>query len=135
MTGDGRVLVDSSVWIELLRGKGDESVRSNLRSLLLGRRALWCPVIRVELWQGVGSSGDRKMLENLEQVLESLDISKAVWDRTCELSQLCCQKGRPVPVTDVIIFACAEIHGVELLHRDRHMDALMEMVQAKNTER
>jgi predicted nucleic acid-binding protein len=35
--------------------------------------------------------------------------------------------GLTVPVADVLVFACAKIHGVDLAHDDRHFDELAKL--------
>jgi predicted nucleic acid-binding protein len=51
-------------------------------------------------------------------------MSAAVWDHACELGRRCRRSVRPVPQSDLMIFACSVVHGVELLHRDHHFDLL-----------
>lgn len=45
-------LVDSTSWIEFLRGHESEPAQ-RVQSLLAGGEAAWCDLIAVELWNGV----------------------------------------------------------------------------------
>jgi predicted nucleic acid-binding protein len=120
----GDVLVDSSGWIQLLRQKGDADVRDRLKQLIVSDRAVWCDVVQLELWRGAGSESDRKMLRDLQTEIRSLEISPDVWKQSFLIAGKCRPKGIIVPTTDLMIFACARTHGVELFHRDKHFDLL-----------
>jgi predicted nucleic acid-binding protein len=118
------VLVDSSGWVQMLRRSGDPAIRAKVLDIFEDGRAAWCELIRVELWRGAGSDDDRTILRQFEIELPSLELSAAVWTLSCELAQQCRRKGRPIPTTDLIIYACAKVHRVELIHRDNHFDVL-----------
>jgi predicted nucleic acid-binding protein len=120
----GRVLVDSSGWIQLLRRKGDSSVREEVRQLVLSDRAVWCDVVQVELWRGASTESDRKMLHELQAEIRSLETSTAVWKHCVDVAAKCRPRGIVVPTTDLIIYSCAAVHGVGLYHRDKHFDLL-----------
>ncbi|MBA2302530.1 MAG: PIN domain-containing protein [Acidobacteria bacterium] len=118
------VLVDSSGWIQLLRRQGDAGVRERVREVLEDGRAAWCDIVRVELWRGAGSDSDKAILRDFEMELPSLDLSPAVWKLSCDLAQRCRKKGQPIPTTDLIIYACAKAHDVDLIHHDQHFNVL-----------
>jgi predicted nucleic acid-binding protein len=120
----GDVLVDSSGWIQLLRQKGDADIRDRLKRLIVTDRAVWCNVVQLELWRGTGSDSDRKLLRELQAEIRSLEISAEVWQHSFLIAGKCRPKGIIVPTTDLIIYACARTHGVELFHRDKHFDLL-----------
>jgi predicted nucleic acid-binding protein len=92
--------------------------------LIEENQAVWCDMVRLELWRGAGSASDRGLLRDYEADVPTLEINREVWDKSCALAQLCCSKGRPLPATDLLIYACAIVHGVDLLHRDQHFDVL-----------
>ena len=101
----------------------------SLNSLSMARRAwrAWCPPVRLELWNGIGNDNERRILREFEAVIPSYAVTSEVWDQSYELASLCRKAGKTVPVTDVLIAACARHHGVEIEHTDAHFDVLMSM--------
>ena len=118
-------LVDTSAWIHHLRRKGLPVVRDRVDALLRAGQAAWCPVVRLELWNGVGSEHDRRILRDFERVLPALPITDEVWQAACDLADRCRESGKTAPMADVLIAACARHHGCEMEHADKHFDFLM----------
>jgi predicted nucleic acid-binding protein len=117
-------LVDSSSWLHALRRRGDDSARERVRLLVLSGQAAWCPVIRLELWAGVGADPERQMLKEMEQRIPELLINDEIWQAACELADRCRKAGKRVPPNDLLIVACARYHGVEVEAADTHFDFL-----------
>ncbi len=118
-------LVDTSCWVQALRRNGDPVICEQVRALMEAGEAAWCPVVRLELWNGVGSERDRRSLCTLAEVLPELSMGDEVWQAARELADHCRKAGKTVPVQDVMIAACARCHGVEVLHDDAHFTWLM----------
>jgi predicted nucleic acid-binding protein len=112
------ILVDSSAWIHMLRPNGDIAVRGRVTRALDAGEACWCPIIRLELWNGAGGERDKKVLRDFERLLPELDIDSAVWSAACDLARRARAAGISVPATDILIAACARHHEVELEHAD-----------------
>ena len=117
-------LVDTSSWIEQLRKGGDDTVRERVEILIRTGEAAWCPIVRLELWNGVKGEHERKILEEMESILTSFDITREVWKRAINLSRLSRESGITVPATDILVAACAEYHGIPLEHHDSHFDLI-----------
>ncbi|HSU86682.1 MAG TPA: PIN domain-containing protein [Chthoniobacterales bacterium] len=120
-----RTLIDSSSWVHYLRRRGDRAVRARVSDLLARGEAVWCPVVRLELWNGVGSATDRKILRDFESWIPDLAIGDQVWDQSCSLAERCRKAGQTAPASDVLIAACARHHRVGLEHSDAHFDFLL----------
>ena len=75
------ILVDSSSWINFLRPNGDPVVRSRVEAALTSGEACWCPLVRLELWNGAAGERDRRILRDFEAVLTELPIDDEVWRR------------------------------------------------------
>ena len=118
-------LIDTSSWIHALRRQGSEAVRERVKALMQAGEAAWCSMVRLELWNGVGSDKDRKILLALEAVVPELPITDDVWQAAFDLADRCRKTGRTAPVQDIVIAACARSHRVALEHADRHYDWLM----------
>ena len=117
-------LVDTSSWVHQIRRRGDPSVRARVEELLKAGEAAWCPIVRLELWAGVGSASDRALLRDYQQRLPELDINSEVWQKACDLADRCRRAGKTAPPHDIAIAACAKYHGVEVEHDDFHFELL-----------
>lgn len=119
------VLVDTSSWIHMLRADGDRTVRARVESLLQAGSACWCPMIRLELWNGAGGDRDKKALRDFERLLRELPITDEVWDAAYALAQKARRAGETAPASDVLIAACAQFHDVPLEHCDSDFERLI----------
>jgi predicted nucleic acid-binding protein len=118
------VLVDTSSWIHLLRPDGDRAVRARVEAVLLDGSACWCPVVRLELWNGAGGDREKKTLREFERVLPELAMTDDVWNKAYDLARRCRTAGLTVPATDLLIAACARHHGAGLEQSDSDFDRL-----------
>jgi predicted nucleic acid-binding protein len=121
------VLVDSSLWIHQLRKSGDPAQRDRVNALLESGEAAWCPAVRLELWRGVTTDAERRTLRRYEALLPDYDISAGVWERAVRLADLARASGVTVPLADLLIFACAKIHGLDVAHDDLHFESLAKL--------
>lgn len=108
------VLVDTSSWIHLLRPDGDAGVRARVEQALRTGEAVWCPIVRLELWNGAGGTREKKILRELEDVIPELAITQEVWTGALVLARRAREAGVTVPATDLLIAACAQHHGAAL---------------------
>ena len=120
------ILVDSSSWIHFLRPQGDPVVRSRVEAALRNGDACWCPLVRLELWNGAAGGRDRKILRDFEAVLPELSIDDEVWTAAFELARRARAAGVSVPATDILIAACARRHGAALETADSDFALLPE---------
>lgn len=125
-------LVDTSLWTQALRQNGDPVARERLRDLILNGRAAWCEIVRVELWRGTKGEREVAEMKRLDESLPRLSLNPTVYDIACDFAFKARRKGLIVPPTDMIIFACAIAHEVELAHADHHFDFLAPMFQPIN---
>jgi len=129
MGGQAVTLVDSSSWIEFLRGHESEPAQ-RVQNLLAGGEAAWCDLIAVELWNGVRVGSERKALDLLEAELTSFPLAATEWKLARKLAFHSRQAGITVPTSDIIIAACAVAHGLELEHCDKHFDNIMPLAKS-----
>jgi predicted nucleic acid-binding protein len=118
------------VWVEASRKGGDESLKAELAGLLrAGRTAMTWPVW-VELHQGAKGKREEENLKGWREVSHWLDFDDACWAESAKTARACLRVGVNVPFGDVLVFACATRHGVELLERDRHFAMIREAVKS-----
>ncbi len=116
----GVCLVDSSVWVEAGRPGGDPEIVSRLADLVSsGRGAMTAPVW-MELYQGIRGKREEARLEMTRSLCVWLEFDTDCWQEAARIARICLRSGVNVPFGDVLVFACATRHGVELLERDRH---------------
>jgi predicted nucleic acid-binding protein len=117
-------LVDTSSWIEQLRRDGDPAVRARVEALLVAGEAAWCPIVELELWNGARGDREITVIQQMAQILVSLDIDRDVWSTANAMARSSRERGVTVPATDILVAACAKRHGVRLEHHDRHFDLI-----------
>jgi predicted nucleic acid-binding protein len=117
-------LIDTSCWTQAIRRKGDPAIRARVEQLLETEEAAWCDVVRLELWHGAASDWDKQLLEHLEASVRNLPITPDVWQRAMLTAARAREQAVTVPVTDILIFSCASVHGVSIERADRHFDLL-----------
>ncbi len=117
-------LVDSSSWIDFLRGRQSEPAL-RVQRLLANGQAAWCDLIAVELWNGVRVGNERKALDDLETALTTFPLDDDVWKLARKLAFRCRQSGITAPSTDIVIAACALNHNLELEQCDSHFDKIL----------
>ena len=108
----------------MLRPSGDPEVRGRVEAALAGGEACWCPLIRLELWNGARGQQERRVLREFEGALPQLPIDGSVWNGACDLARRARASGITVPATDVIIVACARRHGVAIETADSDFELL-----------
>lgn len=122
-------LVDTSSWIDALRRDGDPAIRARVEALVRAGDAAWCDMVRLELWNGVRGSAEKKQMEDLEADVTNLPTTDAVWAKARLLAQRARAKGVTAPGADVLIAACAWEHRVPLEHDDAHLAALARLTE------
>ncbi len=113
------VLIDSSVWVAVSRG-GDEALKQKVADLInTGQAAMTWP-IWLELYQGAKGKREEKALAGWREICMWLEFDEACWKEAAVTARNCLRAGVNVPFGDVMVYACAKRHQVELLERDRH---------------
>ena len=121
------ILVDTSSWTQALRRAGDATVRSRVQRLLADGSAVWCNMVRLELWAGVRGQQERHRLEQMEAVLPNLPIVDRTWEVARDYASRARKSGLTVPSADLLIFACSKLHAVEIECADKHFALLKQL--------
>jgi predicted nucleic acid-binding protein len=122
-------LVDTSSWVEYLCDR-ESAAGDRVEALVLGGEAAWCDIILVELWHGAPGAKEKRELAEMENEIERVPLDAAVWRSARRLAVRCREKGMTVPVSDIIISACAAGHGLELEHCDKHFNDLLSLAKS-----
>lgn len=118
------VLIDTSSWIHFLRPNGDPEVRARVEAALNTGAARWCPLVRLELWNGAGGEREKRVLRDIGRRVPELAIGAEVWEAACDLARRCREAGVSAPATDLVIAACARHHGATVEHDDGDFDQI-----------
>ena len=122
-------LVDTSSWVEYLRGRESEA-GDRVEVLFLSGEAAWCDMTLVELWHGTRGAKEKRELAEMEKEVERIPVDTAVWRLASRLALRCREKGITVPSSDIVIAACAVAHGLELEHCDKHFEEILPLAKS-----
>lgn len=127
-------LIDTSSWVHALRHSGNEEVRQRVSHLLSSADAVWCDAVRLELWNGARGTVEKRRLKLFEEELPSLPIDETVWNLAFSIARATRSAGLTIPAIDIVIFACARRHGVQLEHTDEHFRQLEKITSPESKE-
>jgi predicted nucleic acid-binding protein len=113
-------LVDSSAWVKAGRRGGDPEFVARLAALMNSGHAAMTEPVWMELYQGIRGKREEARLEMTRSLCVWLEFDAECWQEAARIARNCLRSGVNVPFGDVLVFACATRHGVELLERDRH---------------
>jgi predicted nucleic acid-binding protein len=119
---DEPVLLDTSVWIDALRGKTREIV-SWTQALLNDDRVLTCGPVLFEIKRGMRAEERKKILPLFDALLR-LSFDDAVWDLAGELDASLRGRGITIPPMDVLIAQICLHHNVHLFTLDEHFQSV-----------
>lgn len=119
------ILVDTSVWIDLFRGKDSPEVRTLEEALAAGEDFCICGVILTEVLQGIRDDADyRKTLSRFEALL-FLPMNRHTFIKGAKLYRKLRRQGITIRNTvDCMIAAVAMEHDLPLLHKDRDFNPI-----------
>ena len=123
------VLVDSSVWIDLLR-EAETPQTHILRQLLPRRGAALTAVVYQEILQGAATPERFTKLKRYFRTLPFLNPAHPIetWEAAAELYMRCRQRGyTPRSPHDCLVARVALEHKAPLLHDDRDFEVIAEV--------
>lgn len=127
------IVVDTTVWIDFLEGKGT-SFDAHLAELLQKGEALaLTDLIYCEVLQGVQEEGD---FRRVREILQSYSILRMrgldTFEHAARIYRDCRRQGFTIRKTaDCLIAATCLEAGVELYHNDRDFDAIAKVKDLK----
>jgi len=125
------VLVDTSAWIEALRGR-DKRLRAMVDALLDQDRAVLCGLVELELLQGF-RTGEGELLASLFEALPFIEVDRRDWKAAGTLLADLRAGGITIPASDGLISALCLRHDLMLLTLDKHFDHIPRLRRFKLT--
>lgn len=122
------VLVDSSIWLDVLRGRLD------FESLLDEREIAICPPIAQELLQGALDAESYEIAWRIIFASQMLDDPMPLdrFEEAAHIYRRCAWKGYTITSAfDCLIVACAIRNNVPLLQRDYDFERIAEIAPLK----
>jgi len=119
------ILVDSSAWVEYLRGTGSSTHRK-LRSLIAdGARLATTDPIRMEILCGARDETHAKRLRQLLNALHHRPVCGTDFEEAARIYRACRTAGTAVrSLMDCLVGAVALREGMSVLAKDRDFDAI-----------
>jgi predicted nucleic acid-binding protein len=119
-------LVDTSAWVEFLRGTGSDTHRAVRRLLEQGASIYTTDVVVMEVLAGARDEGHEHRLRRLLARCDYVPVAGlASYEAAAVLYRTCRRKGETVrAMTDCLIGAVALRVGVPVLHNDCDFDIL-----------
>lgn len=119
------VMLDTSVWIDALRGKTPHIVAVT-QALLNDDRIVICGPVIFEIKRGLRPANRKKILPLIDALIR-LSVDEAVWDNAGELDASLRNKGITIPPMNVIIAQICLHHKVSLFTLDKHFYSISEL--------
>ena len=117
------VLVDSDVWSEAFRKKGEKSACvSQLRELIEADEVVMIGPVRQEVLSGIK---EKKKFETIRQLLKafpSQPMDDSIYELAASFFNICRSKGIQGSHTDFLICACSVSWKVRILSKDQDYD-------------
>lgn len=117
------VLIDTSAWIEFLRGNSGPMADSVQVALELHQARL-CDPVKAELLQGAKGNKEKEQLQLIFEAVPSLETQESDWIQTGEMLHNLRSKGVTLPLSDALIAAIAQRHQTSVLTLDQHFSHL-----------
>jgi len=116
------VLIDSNVYIDLLRARKDPL--DYLERRLGLENIICCGVVKAEVLRGIPQLKARNRLEAFFAITQMVGTPARMWDEIWQLAWKLDRQGRCLPFTDIVIACCAMREGAAVMTADRHFDQI-----------
>lgn len=116
---DTRIIVDTTIWIEFFR-KPESTVSDHVKDLLRQRRVVMVGMVLSEIAQGVKDPKEAKLVLSSFTKLPYSEMTRDRWRQAGEISASLRKKGSTIPLSDLIIAACALAEECEVYTLDPH---------------
>ncbi len=121
-----RILIDTSVWVDALRGRRRE-VTEAVRDLVSNDRVVTCDVVVAELRLGLRENERARVLGFLDAV-PRVGVDASDWDAAGDAGARLRTRGVTLPLTDLLIARVCLRHGFKLLASDDHFRSVEGLV-------
>lgn len=124
----GRVLIDTSVWIDFFRGK-DAGLTEQIAVLLKSGRAVYTGIIAIELLNGAKGQKELEVLYDAFDAMERINEGETTYINAGKMGYEISKKGYRLSVVDLLIAQVAMENDTALMTFDEHFKVI-----AKNSK-
>jgi len=117
-------LLDTSLWINLIKGKVNKDIQEAVERLLIEGRVVLTPMIKLELLQGADTEEEYRKQEEYLNALPLLSLTEGVWQTGFRLAFTLHQKRLSIPSWDVLIASTAIHYDCTLMHSDKDFETI-----------
>lgn len=122
-----RVLVDTSVWVDYLRGV-TPGVAEKVDRLLSDAEVCVPKIVLAELVQGAKSEREIAAVEDFPEAFTIIDQGPDTWLKAGKLSRRLRSRGQTIHLIDCYIAVIAEENGCAVLTLDEHFREIQEIL-------
>lgn len=119
-------LIDTSVWVEVLRRTAQPGLSTRVRDLIAARSAASNRIVELEILVGARDEFRFGEYQRRLGALIALEINDSVWVRAARTGYELRRKGVTTSVPDLIIAATAMVHGAVVVHVNGDFDRIAE---------
>lgn len=119
----GKVIIDTSVWVEFFRGRNRELVEKVSVFLKTGRAA-YTGIIGLELLNGAKGKDDLAVLRDALDSMVRVSEKESTFSNAGQLGYNLARKGFSAGTVDLLIAATCIENNLELMTLDRHFEAI-----------
>lgn len=119
------ILVDSSLYIDWLRRRVEPHRR--LEPWLRSGEVCGCGVVRAEVLRGVVDPAQKSRIEEFFELLPEVPCDAELWREAANLAWRLDRQGKVLPLTDIVIAACAFRAGATLISTDPHFGEIPDL--------
>jgi predicted nucleic acid-binding protein len=124
-------LVDTSVWISVLRPRPIQPLRNRIDELFQGDAIATTGMIRLELLSGAKTAPEFGKLAFVTEMVHQLPATDSTWTRAAELAFALRRRGLTLGSADILIAAVAIENDAVLLHADAHFEHIAQHSELK----
>lgn len=121
------VLVDTSVWIEASRRKGDLAYKVGLENLLDEYEAAWCSPVKLEFMGGARLQ-DRKKLAFWFECIPYRPTEERHWELAKAHAWKLRDAGLTLPWNDILIATIAHEADMRVYAKDKHFESMAKVL-------
>ncbi|MEI9959783.1 MAG: PIN domain-containing protein [Limisphaerales bacterium] len=119
-------LIDTSIWVEFLRRKGEPRVKNAVARLLQTDQAAHTCPIRFELLSGA-KADEENDLEQALNLSQHYPFEPDDWRQAALLERILRAKGLTIPRNDIFVAVVAIRARIPIVCRDKHFDIIGEI--------
>ena len=125
---NGRVLIDTSVWIAYFQAHGPMAVLKKVDELLSDGDIYVPKIVLAELIQGAHSEKNIEVIRGFVEAFTIIAESANTWMEAGKLSFALKNKGKTINLADCYIAILAKEHKCSILTLDKHFKEIQKVI-------